>query len=211
MPFTLPSASHTHSPPLPPPLPPMDSENVVVLPVSSPSSPVTHESLIRMLVVENENGQVKVEEIKQEDEIKEEDNIATVVTIYTPEQEHDDNVQQQVIPVPLGIGEIPAEYGTKQNRMDLLNQHITFMSKDHQALRFDLVGRATQKFIDGEIDGLFQTFVTPPSLRFLLFYADLPLFSHLKQVLHAELKATNRRTARRRSRRMRKQRTNRRR
>ncbi len=144
----------------------MEQQNLVVVPFADPpqnadAGPM-FETVLRMVVAENHLGKIKVEKVKEEDikdeEVKEENQIATVVTVYDNEHE-DENVfdYHHHPPVSLGIGEIPSGYETKQDRMELLDHLVKKFSNDCQGVRFDLVGRGAKKFIDGDIEGLFQT------------------------------------------------------
>lgn len=181
--------SHPH-------LPTMDP-HLIVVPVHSPENHLLDDSMIVRVTVTENDDEVKIEQVKEE-ELKEEQHIATVVTVYNGQ---DDIVAPAI--GPLGTGEIPSGYETKQDRKQLLNSLVTKFSNNNQHIRFDLLGRGAQDFVDGKIDGLFETYVVFSVLVCFLLTLVF-VFSHLIKVLHEEVKATNKRTSRRRTRKQRK-------
>lgn len=101
----------------------------------------------------DQDGQVK----KEEDVVKDENQLATVVSVYVPPPPLPG--LQPAEPIVLGIGEIPPGFETKQDRRELLNQTVQKLSEGNQPMRKDLTTRNSDRFINGEIEGLFETYV----------------------------------------------------
>lgn len=93
-------------------------------------------------------------EKKEEDVKKEEEHLQpTVVTVYVPLF---DEPLFTAPPRPLKLGEVPPNYATVNDRKELLATLVRRFSAGNNELRFDLVTRSTKRFIDGEINGLFE-------------------------------------------------------
>lgn len=94
--------------------------------------------------------------VKKEEDVKEENQLATVVSVYVPPPELPVLPAE---PIVLGIGEIPPGFETKQDRRELLDRTVQKLSEGNQPMRMDLATRNTMRFIDGKIEGLFETYV----------------------------------------------------
>lgn len=91
--------------------------------------------------------------IIEKDEAVKEESEPTVVTVYVP---FFDEPLYEIPKRALKIGEVPPNYVTKYDRAELVMTLVRRFSSGNNDLRMDLISRATQKFIDGEIDGLFE-------------------------------------------------------
>lgn len=138
--------------------------------------------------------------IKKEEDVKEEDHLATVVTVYVPPP-----TPPPAEPIVLSIGEIHPGYETKADREELLDRTVRKLSVNNQPMRLDLLTPLAKDFIGGKIDGLFDTYVQP--LSTILYFTNLfqflslfLLYRHLLRAAHDEVRNVNKRSGRRRRR-----------